>query len=90
MSFTPKGLLSAIVAAADEETKRQKQKKTYRYFARYVGPEPRQEFTRAEVKDRLEGWMEDVESAISLLEDSPGDEHRLTAFAFYWAEEVTS
>jgi hypothetical protein len=50
-----------------------------------TGLEPAEDMARAEVEDRLIGWVIDPEVAIKDLEIHPGEWTRITGFAFYRA-----
>ena len=87
----PFGLMSAITAAADRETKRRENPKRYRYERQLIeanGDGMILAMTRAEVKDRLIDWVKDTEVAVEDLEAHPSDWIRCTPFAYYRALEV--
>lgn len=66
----------------------------FQYVAEYVpngSEEPETAtYTRAEALDRLDGWVDDPGAALDALDLTPGESFRLTAFAYYRAEKVTS
>jgi hypothetical protein len=59
----------------------------YRYYREFVDePDNPIEMTRAEVADRLIGWVKNTDSAITIMELKPGEQFRFTGFAYYWVE----
>ena len=63
----------------------------FEYIVTYIGsrsPDDDEEVivTREQVMDKLKGWTIDPELSILDLENSPGEDFRLSAFAFYRAE----
>lgn len=87
----PFGIMDAITAAADRETKRKENPPRFTYERQLIeekGEGMILTMTRQEVKDRLTDWVKDTELAVAYLEQTPGEWNRGTPFAYYRALEV--
>lgn len=87
----PFGLMDAITAAADRETKRRENPRRFTYERQLIeanGDGAILPMTRDEVKDRLVDFVIDTETAVLYLESTPGEWNRGTPFAYYRALEV--